>query len=491
MGRSKKIRGGSAMEGMKQTPLRGTGVPRRRAKIHWSFAAFIFTAAMATGCAHYPINQPIKEVHPNAGYRAAQVKDPQNSDHMLLFLTFSGGGTRAAAFSYGVLEELRKTGMTIDGKRRRLLDEVDWISSVSGGSFTAGYYGLFGDRIFEDFETKFLKKNIQGALGAGIFFNPINWFRLSSGYFDRSDLAAEYYDKHVFEGGTFGDLAARKGPMIMMNATDMTHGIRVGFNQDAFDLICSDLSQFPVARAAAASSAVPMLLTPITLRNYAGTCGFKLPERFEEMLKSRSISERQFYLLNNVSVFLDSEKKPYIHLLDGGIADNLGLRAILDRTIARGSIWEFFKGTPLEHVHKVVFFVVNAETETDTKWDRSEGIPPFGAMFSSYSSIAIERYNEETIALLKENVKSWADEIKTQRCKGGALSTAPGSCGDIQFYVIDVKFDALKDEKERIYFKSLPTSFKLTPEQVDKLRDVAHRILVQSEEFQRLLNDLR
>jgi len=87
-----------------------------------------------------------------------------------------------------------------------------------------------------------------------------------------------------------------------------------------------------------------MLLTPITLRNYAGTCGFKLPEMLEEALKSRTVSERQFYLANNLSVYLDSEKKPYIHLLDGGVADNLGLRAILDRTVARGSAWAFFKG---------------------------------------------------------------------------------------------------------------------------------------------------
>jgi NTE family protein len=139
----------------------------------------------------------------------------------------------------------------------------------------------------------------------------------------------------------------------------------------------------------------------------------------------------------------------------------------------------------------VVFFIVNAETEADTKWDRSEVIPSFGAMISSYSSIAIERYNQETIALLKENVKSWADEIQAERCKGGALSTAPGSCGDIQFYVIQVQFDALKDEKERMYFKRLPTSFKLTPEQVDKLRDVAHRLLVSSEEYQRFLSSLK
>jgi NTE family protein len=197
---------------------------------------------------------------------------PGNSENLLLYLTFSGGGTRAAALSYGVLEELRKTEVVIDGKNRRLLDEVDAISSVSGGSFTAGYFGLFGDRIFEDFETKFLKKNIQGALAVRTLFNPINWFRLSSSTFDRSDLAAEYYDEHVFEGRTFGDIAARKGPMIMMNASDMTHGLRVGFNQDGFDVICSDLSRFPVARAAAASSAVPMLLSPISMRNYAGTC---------------------------------------------------------------------------------------------------------------------------------------------------------------------------------------------------------------------------
>jgi hypothetical protein len=92
---------------------------------------------------------------------------------------------------------------------------------------------------------------------------------------------------------------------------------------------------------------------------------------------------------------------------------------------------------------------------------------------------------------LKESVKSWADEIKTKRCGGGPVSTDPGSCGDIEFYVVDVKFDLLEDEKERRYFKKLPTSFKLEPEQVDNLREVAQRILNKSPEFQRFLNDLK
>ena len=443
------------------------------------------------GCAHYPVNETLKEYNPDAGYRGKFMRLPGKSDNMLLFVTFSGGGTRAAALSYGVLEELAKTEVVIDGKKRRLLDEIDAISSVSGGSFTAAYYGLFGDRIFEDFESRFLKKNIQGALTARIFFNPFNWLRLLSPYFDRSDLAAEYYDKYVFDGGTFGEIAKRKGPMIIINATDMTYGIRVGFTQDVFDVICSDLLRFPVARAAAASSAVPMVLTPVTVRNYAGSCNYRMPEVLKTALKEGEPTERQFYLANNMAPYLDSKHKPYLHLLDGGISDNLGLRAILDRIVFRGNFWKSINNTKHKNVHKVIFIVVNAETQPDSVWDRVESPPIFTAMLDSYSTIAIERYNVETIALLKESLKGWAEQVRTQRCPKGDVSRTPGSCGDIQFYVIEVKFDALKDEKERSYFKRLPTSFRLSSEEVDKLRDAAHRILFESKEFQRLLKDLR
>ncbi len=464
-------------------------------KVFFSILTSVWMAILMAGCAHYPVNEPIKEYHPGTGYTLSQMKPPDNSDSLLLLLTFSGGGTRAAALAYGVLEELRETEVVIDGRKRTLLDEVDWISSVSGGSFTAGYYGLFGDRIFQDFESKFLKKNVQRGLITSVFFNPLNWFKLPSSIFDRNDLATEYYDKKIFEGGTFGDMAARKGPLIFINATDMTYGTRLGFTQELFNLICSDLSQFSVARAAAASSAVPMALSPITLRNYAGTCGFKVDkkveEAFEEALAGRVTSARQFYLANDLKVYLDSKKKPYIHLVDGGVSDNLGLRALLDRLILSASLPESIKGTVMEKAHKVVLIVVNAETKPDRKWDKLATPPPFGAMFSSYTGIAIERYNHETLALLKDLVKPWADGITEQRCKGRTVSTEPGSCGDIRFYIVEVRFDALKDEAERNYFGRLPTSFKLASEEVDKIRDAAHRILVDSEEFKRVLDDLK
>ena len=131
---------------------------------------------------------------------------------------------------------------------------------------------------------------------------------------------------------------------------------------------------------------------------------------------------------------MDSERKPYIHLVDGGVADNLGLRALLERVIASGNIMTNLKAANLEQVHKIAFIIVNAETEIDNKWDQSGTIPPFAAMFDSYSSIAIFRYNIETVALLRESFKRWTDEIRKGRCPEGQISTAPGSCGDIEFY---------------------------------------------------------
>lgn len=456
----------------------------------WICSLFFLFAA--SGCAHYTINKPLQQWEPGGGYRGRNFQERGNDDELLLLLTFSGGGTRAAAFSYGVLEALKDTEVTIHGTRRRLIDEVDWISGVSGGSFTAAYYGLFGDRIFEDFETRFLKKDIQGDLAKATLANPVNWAKLGSPYFDRSDLAAEYYDRHVFNGGTFGDIMAHGGPMIVINATDMTHGTRFSFTQDAFDVICADLSRFPVARACAASSAVPIVLSPITLRNYAGRCGYQMPPALAQaMVPPRDVSSRRFDLANNMLPFLDSKKKPYIHLVDGGVADNLGLRAALERVTLMGDAWATLKYAQQEKVRKIVFVLVNAETEIDPKWDRSEKIPPFGAMLSSYSSIAISRYNMETVALLSESFPRWADEIRRGRCGSGKISTEPGSCGDIEFYLVQVRFDALDDEAERTYFKRLPTSFVLKPEEVDKLRDAAGRILANSRDFQRLRRDLR
>ena len=201
----------------------------------------VFVFIGLTACtAHYPRSSPISSIKSLENFSLKEKGYTERSEELLILLTFSGGGTRAAAFSYGVLEALADTKISINGKERRLLDEVDGISSVSGGSFTAAYFGLFGYRIFEDFENKFLKRNVQSELLKRMV-SPLSWPKLWSLYYDRSDLAADFYDELLFEKKTFKSLSRPNSPIIAINATDAALGSQFTFIGSQFAPICSDL----------------------------------------------------------------------------------------------------------------------------------------------------------------------------------------------------------------------------------------------------------
>jgi NTE family protein len=173
------------------------------------------------------------------------------------------------------------------------------------------------------------------------------------------------------------------------------------------------------------------------------------------------------------------------------VSDNLGLRAYISRALALGGFVEAFKPFGVERARKVVFIVVNAAREETRKYYLSESSPPFGAVASSYLLTSMAHRDADTLFLLGESLRPWTEDVQRQRCGNGPVSTEPGACGDIRFYLIEVKFDALKDETERDYLGKLPTSFSLPSEAVDNLRDAARRILAESEEFQRLLRELK
>jgi NTE family protein len=467
-------------------------------KIHRLFwLGFSLAVLAGMSCAHYPPNHLLTQISPGGGYRLKNPERSDRSDELLLVLTFSGGGTRAAALAYGVLEQLAQTEITLGGRKRTLLDEVDAISAVSGGSFTAAYYGLFGWKIFDDFESRFLKKNIQKDLVLEAI-DLGNWLRLASSKFGRSDLAAEYYDKNIFEGKTFGDILSQGGPLILINATDLVLGSHFTFTQDMFDLICSDVGLYPVSRAVAASSAVPGLLTPITLYNYAGTCNYEPADWIKKALEEPGASRRRTQLAQDFFTYLDSQKRPFIHLVDGGPSDNLGLRGAIDRMNPMGDIWPSLQYMRWGNTRKVVFILVNAEKETDGGSDQLERTLTSGQVLKYITNIPITRFNFETIELFKENARKWIEDIRSQRCRdkksenpADPVAGTPDPCADIEFYFVEIDFNSLPDKGERAYFKDLPTSFHLSFEAVDLLRAAGRRVLIHSPEFQRLLRDLK
>ena len=461
-----------------------------------SGAAILF-GLFVLGCAHAPVNAPLDRYRPDAGYRFAGLEPGDNTDSLFVVLTFSGGGTRAASLSYGVLKALSETPVLWQGKTKRLLDEVDLISTVSGGSFTGAYYALFGDRIFSEFESRFLNRDIEGELTRALW-NPATLIRLASPSFDRIDLAAELYGRTIFEDRTFAALASRpRRPFIVINAKNMSLGERFEFTQDRFDLLGSDLSSYPVARAVAASSAFPILLSPITLENYPSPPGYERPEWVQHARGDYNLNRRRYLEAKEWEAYNDKADHPYVHLLDGGLADNIGLRYVTDsvRDADRpGGIRQLINQGKID---KMAVIIVNARTEPSERIDRKPRAPNAAEVAMKTATVAMDNYSFETIELVKDIADAREQALRSvrdcrallaQRCPAAA---PPPALKGMTFYIIEVNFENIADPGEREEFLSLPTSFKLDPSVVDRLVQKGGELLRQSPEFKALLKDLQ
>jgi len=321
------------------------------------FCSMTIVVALLVGCEYVrpTLNAPLKQWEATGGYRFSNLAraGEDNSDSLFIFATFSGGGTRASTLTFGALRELARQQIAWEGKTKRLLDELDYISALSGGTFTAGYYALNGDQIFHDFEARFLRKDWESELRSRILRSPSNWFRLWSPYFGRTHIMAELLDEALFEGKTYDDVLRRqRRPYLNIHATDMATLSRFEFSQTQFDWICSDLSQLPIARASAASAALPLALSPISYKNYAGTCGFEAPAAaLEAALKRGGIGAQR---AKEYLSYLDAKKRAYIHLLDGGLSDNMALRAFLEGTTVAGGIEKLLQYWGVKNVKRLL-----------------------------------------------------------------------------------------------------------------------------------------
>ena len=449
------------------------------------------------GCATRPINPPLTHVDADSGYTFQTRQKHFKSQDNLVILAFSGGGTRAAAFSYGVLEFLRRTEVVgPKGNKVRLLDAVNVITGVSGGSFTALAYGLYGEKLFDDYEQRFLKRNVQGEIIARAL-NPAYWGDLSSPGWGRSELAAQLYDEILFKGATFGDLDRGDGPLILASATDISTGVRLGFNQAIFNVLCSDLDAMQLSRAAAASSAVPVVLSSVTINNYGGTCNQAPPPWIKHFLDSANPprpAARVIRELRDAAAFSDGAHRPYIHLVDGGVSDNVGMRSVLDALQLIEALHDDGQPGPLDYVRRIIVFVVNSLSAPPTNWDESETPPGAFDILLKASGVPIDHYSYDSVELLKDIAARWRRDRRIRDLAGCSTNKDAAICTAIrvpaaEIYAIDVSFGALEDKAERDYLNEQPTSFTLPAEAVDRLRAAAGTIILASPEFQRLLKD--
>ncbi|OWW21188.1 hypothetical protein AYR66_18620 [Noviherbaspirillum denitrificans] len=418
-----------------------------------------------TGCSseHYFINRTFGPDSSSARYSINRLAANDNTDSLLVMLSFSGGGYRAAALAYGVLEALADTRIVWAGANKRLLDEVDLISSASGGSLTAVYYGLYRDQIFNTFESDVLAADMQSSVISRIL-SPRGLWRQSSPRFGRGDLLQEVLDEKVFHGKTYADLL-RTRPMLFVNATEMKSGERFEFTQDQFDLLCSDLSAFPLSRAVAASMAAPLIFSPITLWNHSEACDWR-----EEPLPLQSGVREQ----------------RYVHLLDGGLHDNVGIKTALEIAEARGGIIGMAKAARMRGIKKRVFVIVNAQTIPELPEDASPNTPGLYRQAKALIDIPIDLHSHNNIQALHSTIARWKAEIRD----ASSVQLAETYDRAADFYVVEINLRAAAKETQWSRLQDIGVTLRLASEEISLLKSFARTQLNAHPEWKRLLSEI-
>ena len=281
---------------------------------------------LLSGCAvrGVVVNTPGPQLNKESSYSIRAYQQKWEADENALMLAFSGGGTRAAALSYGVLKELRDTPVPTDGGSKRLLDEVHIITSVSGGSFTAAYYGLHGDGIFDDFEEVFLRQDVEGAL----FRRLLNPLPVVQQHRAHGDGGAVLRQDRVQGGHLRGHAAAGRThdrDQRVRSRLRCTLFLRPGVFQSALFgpvLLPGGTGGDRVLRGAGAvQSGGGAQLSRLRLGSAGVAAGSARPGADDQEMALVVEGWRPIY---------DRENRQYAHFVDGGITDNLGLRAVYE-----------------------------------------------------------------------------------------------------------------------------------------------------------------
>ncbi len=435
----------------------------------------IACAALLVGCTQSirndPINQPLAANSARLIEAELRPDVETNYDDMVVALSFSGGGMRAAAFSYGVL-----TGMDEIRVRSRtgtvsLLDRLDFLSGVSGGSVPAAYYGLRGRAALGDFKQRFLLTNAEENLQTNLTLGNIAR-GLQGGVNDTTGFPV-WLDAHLFNHATMKDLLAKPRPRVWINASDIYNRTAFIFAPVTFSALCSDITSYPVSLAVAASAAVPIVFAPVVIQNYTGGCPIALPEWVQRAQKDPEAAPLIKSYADALERYRSGEVK-YVKLLDGGLVDNFGLAGF---TIARlASSTPFGPLAPQEAVklRRFLFLVVDSGRAPSGAWSQTVSGPSGLDLIMATSDTATGAGAIGSYSAFDGTMGDWQDDLVRWRC---GLSEAarkhygapPGwNCRDLKFFIGRISFDQLGADRAAA-LNAVETRFKLPPQQVELL----------------------
>jgi NTE family protein len=411
-----------------------------------------------------------------------QIADPARARDVLVVASFSGGGSRAAAFAYATIRELDNHVFDWNGRRTTLAREIDMITGVSGGSVAAAHFALHGvSAHLEQFPGNFLDVDFQRRV-IGSALSPAKMYRMTSPWQGRGHLLAEAFDEQLFHGTTFGQLSEMEDrPYLIVGATDLSNGSEFDFASDQLSSLCSSIDDVPVAFAVASSSSVPLVFSPMTLQNHADSCPMPAGARAAPADSAGRTARAR--LVQSESESLAQPQRKYVHLVDGGVSDNLGLRRIADYVVQAGGIRAVLAALhdggsgPDSIPRRIVFLSVNSETRTASVLEKSAEVPGTLDVLGALVNGNLGRHSRETELVFSDAIDQWRAELQS----GGT---------DVEIFSIEVNLADLADHALRDRVLAIPTAFRISQADRESLLVAARSALADSTEFRRFLQSV-
>jgi NTE family protein len=455
----------------------------------------IACAALMAGCTsaihNDPINLPLT-ANPAQVEAALTPNVPDNYDDMVVALSFSGGGTRAAAFSYGVLSGFDQTRVPTRTGSVSLLDRLDFLSGVSGGSILAAYYGLHGRAALADFKPRFLDANGEESLQTSLSLGNIAK-GLQGGVNDTTQFPV-WLDQHLYNHATFRDLLSRTRPRVWINASDIYNRTAFIFAPVTFSALCSDLASYPVSLAVAASAAVPVVFAPIVIQNYPGGCPVGLPSWVDRVHNNPNAQP----LIKSYADALERYRSgaiKYVKLLDGGLVDNYGLAGFTIARLASNTPDGPLAPQEAVKLRRFLFLVVDAGRDPDGKWAQTIPGPSGVDLIMATSDTATQSGAIGSYSAFDATMNDWRNQLIRWRCglseaERTRLGAPPGwNCRDVEFFINRISFDDLGPERSAA-LNAVQTSLKLPPDQINMLIAAGHDALDANIGFRSFMKSL-
>ncbi len=450
------------------------------------------SACAGFGIRNAPINSALTDEAPaSPDFTVSSPAPLQESSETIIGLSFSGGGTRAAAFAFGVLQELAKTDRPSPSGARSLIDQVSLVSGVSGGSVTAAYFALHGRDTLADFRKRFLIQDVEASLSTSV--NVTNLMLLAKGGVnDRSGLPV-WLDQNLFRGATYADVLKPGRPQLWINASDIFNRTTFIYNTVNFGALCSDLKRYPLSEAVAASAAVPLVFAPIVIENYADKCQFTPPDWVYSadrpgapaILRASAAAIQRYREKSDVK---------FVKLLDGGMTDNLGLSGLVLELAAATKPYEPLTPKQVVNLKRFLFVVVDAGRPPGGDLAKSVESPELMDLIQAVSDTAVDANVRAAYDAFLAEMEKWRERMIEYRCgltppevaqlRG---STDGWDCRDLSLQVAKVSFDAMREPSVKARLDKIPTRFKLPKDDVDLLISSAGSLLRQNQNYKEFL----